>query len=116
MRCAIGSLLAGIDLHHAGDIERVDSREGICCNQHDTRVCVDLLLQVAQLDGLEHCALLVCLPRSFLLYAVLRTSRLVQMGQVGQVIASFEHRRVHERGQVRVVAGLDGGQSGLDGF
>lgn len=52
---AIRSLLAGIDLYHARDIERVDAGEGICCNQDDTRVCVNLLLQVAELNGLEDC-------------------------------------------------------------
>jgi hypothetical protein len=61
MGCAIGSLLASVDLHHARDIQRVHSREGIRCNQHDTRVCVDFLLQIAQLDGLEHCMLSVWL-------------------------------------------------------
>jgi len=60
MRSAIRSLLAGIDLHHSRHIEGVDSREGIGCNEDNARVCVDLLLQIAQLDGLEHCMLSVC--------------------------------------------------------
>lgn len=38
------------------------------------------------------------------------------MGQIGQVVAGLEHGRVHERGQVGVVARLDSDQRGLDGF
>ena len=45
-----------------------------------------------------------------------RTSGLVQMGQIGQVVAGLEHGRVHQRGQVRVIAGLDGRQRRHDGF
>lgn len=56
MRGAIGALLPCIDLHHARYIQRVDAREGIRRNQDNARVCVDLLLRISQLDGLEHCA------------------------------------------------------------
>jgi hypothetical protein len=38
------------------------------------------------------------------------------MGQVGQVVAGFEHGRIHQRGQIRVVARLDGEQRRLDSF
>lgn len=51
---AIGALLAGVDLHHAGDVERVDAGKGVGRDQDDTRVGVDFILQVAQLDGLQH--------------------------------------------------------------
>ena len=51
---AIGSLLAGVDLHHARHVERVDAGEGIRGDQDDTGVGVDFILHVPQLDGLEH--------------------------------------------------------------
>jgi hypothetical protein len=43
-----------------------------------------------------------------------RTSRLVQVGQVREVVAGLEHGRVHQRRQVRVVARLDAIDRGLD--
>lgn len=52
---AVGPLLSGIYLHHARYVEGIHSCEWIGCYQHYTRVCIDLFLQIAQLDGLEHC-------------------------------------------------------------
>lgn len=52
---AIGPLLPGVDLYHSRHVERIHACKRICGNQHDTRVCIDFFLQVAQLDGLEHC-------------------------------------------------------------
>ena len=63
MGSAIRPLLAGIYLHHAGYIERVDSGKGIRRDQDDTRVSVDFLLQVPQLNGLKHCVLVSMLAQ-----------------------------------------------------
>jgi hypothetical protein len=45
-----------------------------------------------------------------------RTSRLVEVREVRQVVAGLEHGRVHQWGQVRVLARLDGLECRLDGF
>ena len=43
-----------------------------------------------------------------------RTSGLVEMGQVGEVVAGLEHGGVHQGRQVGIVARLDGIQRRLD--
>jgi hypothetical protein len=53
MGCLLGPGLASIDLNHARDIERIDLGKRICGNENYARVCVDFLLGISKLDGLE---------------------------------------------------------------
>ncbi len=46
----------------------------------------------------------------------LHTGWLVEMGQVGKVVAGLEHGGVHQWGQVGVIARLDGLERRLDRF
>jgi hypothetical protein len=55
VRCLGSALLPGIDLDHLWDIEGVHPSEGIGRNQHDTTVGINLLLGIAELDGLQNC-------------------------------------------------------------
>ena len=48
-----GPLFPSINLDHARDIEGVDSSKRVRRYQHDARVCVDLLLGIAETDGLQ---------------------------------------------------------------
>ena len=54
MGCLCLPLLAGIYLYHARDIERINPSERVCGDENDTTVCVNLLLQISEADGLEH--------------------------------------------------------------
>jgi hypothetical protein len=53
MGSLLGPGLAGVDLDHAGDVERVDLGKRIRGNEDYARVCVDFLLGISELDGLE---------------------------------------------------------------
>jgi len=55
MRSLLGPRLAGIDLDHGGDVERVDPGKRIRGNEDYARVCVDFLLGISELDGLQDC-------------------------------------------------------------
>ena len=55
MGCLCRSLLAGIDLNHARDIERVDASKRIGGNEHDATICVDFFLRITEFDRLEDC-------------------------------------------------------------
>lgn len=55
MGCLRGTLLPGINLHHLRYIQRIHSGEWVRRNQDNTTVCVNLLLCVSELDGLEDC-------------------------------------------------------------
>jgi len=52
MRCLSLAVLARIYLDHTGNIERVDSCEGIGGNQDDAAICVYFLLRITQFDCL----------------------------------------------------------------
>jgi hypothetical protein len=51
----LGPRLAGVDLDHSRDVERVDLGKRVCRDEDYARVRVDLLLSISEFDGLEDC-------------------------------------------------------------
>lgn len=115
-------LLPGIDLDHAGDVERVDPSERVRRYEHDARIRIDLFLGISETDGLQDwrrrapsASAVASKPRQGKRKKkggggckMGLTGRLVEMRQVGQVVAGFQHGRVHQRRQRRVVPRLEG--------
>jgi hypothetical protein len=97
MRGLFLALPARVDLYHGRSIERIDFGEGICGDQNDTGVCVDFLLAVAQLNGLKD--YYTCQLADTSEFRLKLTSRLVQVREVCEIIASFQHFGIHERWQ-----------------
>lgn len=47
-------MLPSIHLHHLRNVKGVYPGKWICGNQHNSTVCINFLLGVAQFDGLEN--------------------------------------------------------------
>lgn len=117
MRGLGSALLPSIDLDHLRDVERVHSSEGISRNQHDTTVGIDLLLGIAELDGLQNCTQLSVEATGAHMFSSVRpTSRLIQVRQICQVLTGFQHRGVHQGREVGIVVDLQLGLGRLDSF
>lgn len=47
-------MFSGVYLHHLRDVKRIHPSKRVGGDQDDSAVCIDLLLGVTQLYGLEH--------------------------------------------------------------